>query len=227
MLGQIRLQWWRDAIDGIYAGTPRDHAVVTALADAIRRCNLPRARFDRVIDMRAFDLEDRQPDTLDELLSYAEATSGDISCLTLEILGPANSEILNQGRHAGIAWALNGLLRAVPFHAAQRRCYLPKVLTDAHGLSINGIYGGSRGQDLSDPVSEFAAVAWQHLALALDGHPGRDRQFRPAFSCLAVVAADLRRLRKAGYDVFAVKPLGPFRRRWLLSTANFRRNLRA
>ncbi len=219
MLGQIRLQWWRDAIEGIYQGTPRDHAVVTALADTIGRCHPSRARFDQLIDMREFDMEDRQPETLDELLAYVAATSGGLSCLTLEVLGADDSQILEKGRHAGIAWALNGLLRSIPFHAAQRRCYLPKALTDTHGLSLKGLYDGSGGDTLSKVVAALSAIAWQNLDLALDNRPDKDAQCRPAFACLAMVASDLRHLRKAGYDVFAVQPLGPFRRRWLLSTA--------
>src|SRR5690349_19421999 len=37
MLGQIRLQWWREVLDTAYAGTPpRNHSVAIALTAAIR-----------------------------------------------------------------------------------------------------------------------------------------------------------------------------------------------
>ena len=69
MLGQIRLQWWREAIDGLYAGKARAHPVVEALArDArVREGGLSRAHFDRLIDAREFDLAGRAPATLAEL----------------------------------------------------------------------------------------------------------------------------------------------------------------
>ena len=37
MIGQIRLQWWREAIGGIHAGTPRKHMVVAACRHGSRR----------------------------------------------------------------------------------------------------------------------------------------------------------------------------------------------
>ena len=217
MLGQIRLQWWREAIEGIYAGTPRQHAVVTALADAVGRCNPSRARFDRLIDARAFDLEDRQPGTIEDLIAYADATSGELTGLVLEMLGAAEHAAQGKGRDAGIAWALNGLLRAIPFHAAQRRCYLPMALTEAHRLSLNRLFAGDGGKYLVDAVSEIANLAERHLEQARQDRNAVEIQARPAFAGLAVIAADLKGLKKAGYDVFAAKPLGPFRRRWLLS----------
>ena len=40
MLGAIRLQWWREAIEAIYQKNPvREHAVVTALKSTINNCN--------------------------------------------------------------------------------------------------------------------------------------------------------------------------------------------
>ncbi len=56
MLGEIRLRWWADAIDEIYAGAaPRRHEVVAPLAEAIRAGGLPRAPFDAMIAAREWD----------------------------------------------------------------------------------------------------------------------------------------------------------------------------
>src|SRR5512134_2813208 len=67
MLGQIRLQWWREAIASIYDGKPRPHAVVDALAEAVAERHPPRAGFEALIDAREFDLAGRAPATLPEL----------------------------------------------------------------------------------------------------------------------------------------------------------------
>src|SRR5580693_1054861 len=46
MLGQIRLQWWREAIDAAYGeARPRNHEVVEAATRAIRSGGLSRALF--------------------------------------------------------------------------------------------------------------------------------------------------------------------------------------
>src|SRR5436190_14638459 len=50
MLGQIRLQWWREAVAAAYDGTPaRRHEVVEPLSAAIRQFGLSRVYFDRLI----------------------------------------------------------------------------------------------------------------------------------------------------------------------------------
>jgi phytoene synthase len=213
MLGQIRLQWWREAIEGIYKGTPRDHAVVAALVGAIDRYKPTQSRFERLMDARELDLEDRQPETLKELSDYADATSGELACIALELLQAREPDLMEKARMAGAAWALCGLLYAVPFHAAQGRCYLPKELTDRHGIFVHTLYSGSSDLDLSPVVSEIVTVA-QNCIESLEG--GIALNARPALAGLSVVTADLRRLKKAKFDVFKVRPTGPFWRRWLL-----------
>ena len=45
MLGRIRLQWWREVVEAVYAGAPaRRHEVAVPLADAIRACSLDARR---------------------------------------------------------------------------------------------------------------------------------------------------------------------------------------
>src|SRR5215469_14873091 len=62
LLGRIRLEWWRESLDAIYAGAPvRRHEVVEPLAAAIRRHGLSREHFDRLIDAREEDLADAAP----------------------------------------------------------------------------------------------------------------------------------------------------------------------
>src|SRR5215207_1372519 len=57
MLGQIRLQWWREVIEAAYAGqAPRRHEVAEPLTAAIREFGLSRPHFDRMIDAREVDL---------------------------------------------------------------------------------------------------------------------------------------------------------------------------
>src|SRR5215218_7515119 len=44
MLGQIRLQWWREVVEATYAGAPaRQHEIVTPLVSAITAFGLTRS----------------------------------------------------------------------------------------------------------------------------------------------------------------------------------------
>jgi len=212
MLGEIRLQWWRDALAGIGAGTPRRHTVVLALADAAARHGLTLARMVRMIDARAFDLEDRQPADMAALAAYAGDSAGELACLGLEALGVRDEAALAAGHALGTAWALAGLLRAVPFHASQRRCYLPEDATARAGLRPGALYEGRPGKALAAAVAEVARAAEAALGRCEAGLAGLPRAARPALLPRHLARMDLRRLAAAGYDPFALKPAGPVRR---------------
>ncbi len=99
LLGRIRLQWWRESIDAIYRGLPlRKHEVVEPLAAAIRRHDLTRYHFDRLIDAREADLDEEPPASLDALELYAEDTAARLVRLALEILDTRDEAAGEAGR---------------------------------------------------------------------------------------------------------------------------------
>src|SRR3546814_4112888 len=75
MIGRIRLQWWRECLDGIYDGAARQHEVVQPLAEAIAARQLPRALLEAIIDARELDLDAEPPASLEALRGYVEGTS--------------------------------------------------------------------------------------------------------------------------------------------------------
>lgn len=51
MLAEMRYVWWRDQMDGVFAGVPRKgHPVLETLADVVARHGLDRAPFDALIE---------------------------------------------------------------------------------------------------------------------------------------------------------------------------------
>lgn len=208
MLGLIRLQWWRDAIAGIYDGAPPRHEVVAALAEAVAG-GLARVAFDRLIDARERDLDDAPPETLAALEEYADGTSAALIELALEALGVADASARRAGRHVGIAWALSGHLRAVAYHARARRLYLPADLMAARGVGADDVFAMRRAGGLDAVVAQVAEAAGNHLraARALRGEVPRG-----ALSALlpaSLADSDLRRLRRARYDVFDSRLAAP------------------
>src|SRR3954454_24269808 len=105
MLGQIRLQWWREVIAAAYAGAPaRRHEIVQPLVAAIGEFGLSRAPFDRIVDTRERDLGDAPPADLAALVDYAEGTSSALIDLALEALGAAEPASVEAARTVGIAY---------------------------------------------------------------------------------------------------------------------------
>lgn len=223
MLGQIRLQWWREVIDAAYAGAPaRRHLVAAPLAAVIREHSPSRASFDRLIYAREQDLANEAPATMAALEDYAEATSATLIRLALQLLG-ARDEAARASHHVGIAYALAGLLRALPFHARAGRCYIPQDLAAAFGLDPQD--GGLRdGAGLRRAVEEIAAVAAVHLRLARQHQARVPRAALPALLPAVVAERALARLRHAAWNPFdpsiaAADPLLP----WRLAAAMLRR----
>ena len=201
MLGRIRLQWWREVLDAVYAGEPtRRHEVALPLADAIRACDLDRAPFDALLEAREADLE---PDGLADLAAlerYAAATGGSLTELMVRACGANSGPALEAGRQVGTAWALIGTLRAAPRTAAQDRVTLPADLLSKAGIAAEDLRAG-RGFELFAAVAEpLAGRAAELLAVT---RRARRAVPRPCLGVLLIARlADLylTRLRRAAWD---------------------------
>jgi 15-cis-phytoene synthase len=110
MLGEIRLAWWREALEGARAGTPRPHHVARALAQTFVAIDLPQDLFDAMIDARQFDLLDGTFEDAARRDAYVDATSGNVMRLASRILG-GEARFDDLAREAGTAYGLTGLLR--------------------------------------------------------------------------------------------------------------------
>jgi phytoene synthase len=199
MLGHIRLQWWRDSIEELYGGKQRDHEVVQALGETLRACDLPRALFDSLIDARENDLEDMPFAGIASLEGYADKTSGHVMRLAARVLG-ADDGLDPAAREAGIAYALAGLLRALPYHAGRRRLMLPMDLLNAAGLSPENLFAGEASAALSAVIVQIANTARAHLgaARAMDV----SRRFLPALLPATLTPLYGKALTRSGFNPF-------------------------
>jgi NADH dehydrogenase [ubiquinone] 1 alpha subcomplex assembly factor 6 len=204
VLGQIRLQWWREGIAAAFeGGVVRHHIVVEALTTAIRAGTLTRAHFERLIDAREQDLDEAPSASLAALQDYAEATSARLVYLALESLGIRDDPAAEKaGFHIGVAYALSGLLRAMPFQARAGHLMIPADIVVQTALD-SADYRALRGtRALRAAAAEIAAVASRHLASARAHRHSIVRRAFPALLPAIVAARWLARLRQAGYDPF-------------------------
>ena len=190
MLAEIRLAWWREAVEGARAGKPRNHPVVQALAETLAANDLPEEIFERMIAARSFDVSQELFADMGALEEYADATSGSIMRLAARVLG-AGETLDELAREAGIAVALAGLLRALPFHAARRKLFLPGNLLIEAMLSPEEIFAGQGGDKLRKIKNEIARVARTHLAAAR--RLAKPREALPAFLPASLVPLYLKR----------------------------------
>ncbi len=223
MLGQIRLQWWREALTGIYDGNPRHHEVVEPLARAVEAKRLPRDLLEAVIDAREFDLEAEPPADMAALRVYAEGTSTTLLRLALKILAAEDSASEAAAEHLGQAWAYLGLLRALPLHARQKRSYLPADLCAEAGVDLQDVFELRASPALNSVAGVLLDKAAEHLSAARSV-PGRvPRKALPALLLARFADLYLQRLRRAGGDPFAAAAQVPAPGRvWRLAWGNWR-----
>jgi NADH dehydrogenase [ubiquinone] 1 alpha subcomplex assembly factor 6 len=198
LIGRIRLQWWRERIDDIFAGNPPRHEVAIALAEGVVRHGLQRRLFDRLVDAREADLWESPPVDLAALEAYVEGVSSTLVGLSLEILRAPDE---NVARSAGLAWGLTGLLRALPHHRRTGRLYLPADLLRSAGVTPDEVFARRKPQATAGVVQQVADVARHYLAAARSQTIGLMPAGMAAVLPLALVDGHLNRMRRRGYDV--------------------------
>ena len=138
-LGLIRLQWWRDSIASIYeGGNVPSHEILKPLSEVIKRYDLPREHFDKLIYAREFDLEDVLPGNVEGLFNYCDFTTAPLLALAVQICGDDPLQEVIQP--IAINYALAGVLRSTAHYARQGRCLLPEDLMMKYGVTLDNIF---------------------------------------------------------------------------------------
>jgi phytoene synthase len=223
ILGAIRLEWWHETIDGLYAGQTRQHEVALALAETIAAHDLPRGLFNILIEAREHDLEERPFADTPALLSYAEASSSPLMMLALRVLGAGNAYD-ETAREAGIAYGITGLLRAFPYWASRRRLRLPQDHLLALGIDPEDVFAGEAGMSLAPLLAEMTQLARAHLARASEARV--TRAILPALLPAAVLKLYLSVIAAEDFDPFRHAPDIPrFLRQWAMLRVYMRGSL--
>jgi phytoene synthase len=216
LIGQMRLQWWRDAIAEAAAGTPRKHPVVAGLVDVLAAGATP-DDFEPLLLARERDLDVEPPADLAALEAYADATSATLVRLAARLLGADDAATRAAARHVGIAWALVGSLRAAPFLAQRRRSLLPADMVAASGLDLDAMHEGRPSPQLAALAQQIAARAREHLVAAREA-----RAPRAALAALlpaTLARLHLKRLERAGFALFDPRLRRPDNGVWRLLIA--------
>ncbi len=211
MAGQIRLQWWREAIEEIYAGRPGRTELLKQLAVAIAAHRLPQSLFESMLEARELDLEQSPFPDARKLESYCDASSGNLVRLAARILG-ADDRLDGAAGEAGTAYAITGLLRALAFNAARSRAILPGDEMARAAVSARDIMAGRSTPGLCAVLARMAGIARAHYLRI-----GKiERRFLPAILPAALVPGYLRIITRQGFDPFRDSSAIPGYRRQLI-----------
>jgi phytoene synthase len=214
--GEVRLQWWREVVEGKRTDEAAGHPVASALLDTVVRHSLRRHLLSELIDGRSFDLYDEPMPSLAELEGYADATSGELIRLATTILA-GKPAALDATTHAGRALAFVALLRALPVHAARGQVYVPADLLSRHGVGREDVLSGRTTPGVQAALAELQSIAAGELQTARAELRNVAPEAAPAFLPLAIVPLYLARMQRSDYDPFATAVDPPqWRRQWAL-----------
>jgi phytoene synthase len=215
MPGEIRLQWWREALSGERAGEAAANPVAAALRETLTRYRVGGDRLIGLIDAHAFDLYDEPMPTVTDLEIYGIKTQSALLAVAAEVLGGEGPAVELLTLDAGVAFAITSVLQNLGRQASRHQLYLPLDLLKRHRADINELFAGQVSDALRAVVADLRALARRHLAAAQDKLASVSSEILPALLPVALTGPTLRKWGKA-VDPLRVQPLAPWRRQWLL-----------
>lgn len=164
MPGEIRLQWWSDALQNIAHGSVEANPVAASLVQAIETYRLPTTPLLDLIEAHTFDLYNDPMPMLTDLEGYAGETVSAIMQLSAIILaGGRDPGTADVSGHAGAALGIVETLRRLPWHTAKRQVFLPADVLGRHGMSSEEVLEPVCSSRLHAVVQEMCAHARHHL----------------------------------------------------------------
>ncbi|KKB09456.1 phytoene/squalene synthase family protein [Devosia chinhatensis] len=203
--GEIRLQWWNDALSGEGHGEVRQNPLADALLDTLERYALPAGTLLRLLGARRFDLYDDPMPDLESFEGYAGETASTLFQLSAMILNEGNPvEPGDAAGHLGVAQAMIGHLRALGYVSAQGRIMLPWSILEANGVRETELFRGQDSEGLQSALGQIAELADAHLKKARTAIAQLPVRLRPAFAARALLEKQL-----PGWRQHAANPFTP------------------
>ena len=151
MAAMIRLQWWREVVEG----ARRRHEVATPVGEALDDGRLLAADLGGMIDAR--EAETDRIESLADFQAYVRGTAGGVMVSACRALGLHEPESF---RSAGAAYGVTGVLRNVPSLARHGRCVAPEDLLNEAGSSGATVAATGRIPPATRERLEAVARAW-------------------------------------------------------------------
>jgi 15-cis-phytoene synthase len=164
-LGDVRLAWWRDALDEIHAGQPpRNHPALKAYAAEHACAPFLTQPWANMLEARTADFDPAPFATLEALVGYLDGAAGALMRLAIAAVDPSvSADAFVQP--AARAWGLTGLLRAAPVWSARGRTLLPPGVSSAAVAALaTSAHAEARALASTLPAHLFGAFGYVALA---------------------------------------------------------------
>jgi 15-cis-phytoene synthase len=213
LAGEVRLQWWSEAVYEQRPEEMRGHPVANALGEVIEKYHLPRRLFDELIEAHRHHLGRELFGDVAELERFSRHVSSNLIELAACVLGADSAAFAGP---AGISLGIVGLLRTFAQDAVNGRVTAPADLLLQNAVLPQDILAGRTTPEIAALLTNMRDVAIRHYqeARVLIERDGQSAV--AAWLPAALVPLDLRSLARVADKPFAAVEVPRWRRQWTL-----------
>ncbi len=196
--GEIRLQWWHDALDGKGRGAVRSNPIAHGLLNAIETHQLPIVPLKRMIAAHRFDLYDDPMTEANQFEGYAGETRATVYQFIAMMLAPNDSDptvFADGAGHLGVAKCYVDRLFSFGHDATKGQIYLPISVFSSFGVSDKEILAGLSNTELVHAMSAHLESATKHLRQAKLAISQLPKEVRPAFASSAILGPQMKQMK--------------------------------
>ena len=220
-----QLAMWRGELSAIYAGEPVTRQG-KRLVPYVREFELPRERFEDLIDGVEMDLACSHYPTFAALVEYCRRVASAVGLICLEIFGYRDQGARAYAESLGIALQLTNIIRDVADDLRRGRVYLPAEDLERFGVTQDDLRAGEVTPKVAELLRVECARARYYYVRAASQLPRADARSLVAAEIMAAIYFEiLRRIERSGYDVFSRRIRVPRPHRAMLALSTWVRTL--
>jgi phytoene synthase len=227
-----QLSLWRSELAACYTDsscpghTPPRTAQARALRPLVTEFNLPREQLELLIDGVAMDLECQRYATFAALEEYCRRVASSVGLVCLEIFGYQDQRSRSYAVNLGLALQLTNIIRDVAVDLRRGRVYLPLEDLQRFDVTDEDLRRGEMTPAVRDLLQFECGRARSYYTRAAADLPRRDARSLVAAEIMGgIYLAILRRIERAGYDVFSRRIRVPRPRRAVIALSIWVRTL--
>ena len=171
------LDEWERELDLAYAGTPR-HPVFIALADTVRRFEIPREPFKDLLTAFRSDVDFKGFDTLDDLLGYSRYSANPVGRLVLYLFGYRDAERQHLSDLVCSGLQLANFWQDVAVDLDKGRIYFPRRDMERFGVTPADLAAHTSSREFIDLMRHEVSVARAMLVEGGELHKRVDKRLR-------------------------------------------------
>ena len=213
LLGEMRLQWWRDIILSIYSKDTyfdTEHYLVSRLQSIIQRHKIESNLFLDLINARSWDMADDAPKNEADLISYSYGTTAILNRILIEIMRQSHESLsknlIKISNHAGIAWSIAGIIRASSVLSKYKRIYIPISLMKKNNFTTYEFQSQKVTPGIKAAIGQLVLLAKDEVNQARKVSIDFDkRNYLPVLLQLSLADMYLSRIKYFNFDPFEPK----------------------